>query len=130
MARGVNKVILVGTCGQDPEVRYLPNGHAVTTLKASCRLASGKKTASSVTPLKSLWTCRAPCNCWVAVHRATMLSKAKAVVVIRTPRLVHSNRVLRLLLSHSASRVPLRNRRHNRPLISTASMTISRSDPI
>ncbi|NQD74577.1 single-stranded DNA-binding protein [Pseudomonas sp. CM27] len=32
MARGVNKVILVGTCGQDPEVRYLPNGNAVTTL--------------------------------------------------------------------------------------------------
>lgn len=32
MARGVNKVILVGTCGQDPEVRYLPNGNAVTNL--------------------------------------------------------------------------------------------------
>lgn len=32
MARGVNKVILVGTCGQDPEVRYMPNGNAVTTL--------------------------------------------------------------------------------------------------
>ncbi|WP_258178614.1 single-stranded DNA-binding protein, partial [Pseudomonas fluorescens] len=31
-ARGVNKVILVGTCGQDPEVRYLPNGNAVTNL--------------------------------------------------------------------------------------------------
>jgi single-strand DNA-binding protein len=30
--RGVNKVILVGTCGQDPEVRYMPNGNAVTTL--------------------------------------------------------------------------------------------------
>ena len=30
--RGINKVILVGTCGQDPEVRYLPNGNAVTTL--------------------------------------------------------------------------------------------------
>ncbi|WP_242201855.1 MULTISPECIES: single-stranded DNA-binding protein [unclassified Pseudomonas] len=32
MARGVNKVILVGTCGQDPEVRYMPNGTAVTNL--------------------------------------------------------------------------------------------------
>ncbi|MBF7144053.1 MULTISPECIES: single-stranded DNA-binding protein [Pseudomonas] len=32
MARGVNKVILVGTCGQDPEVRYLPNGNAVTNV--------------------------------------------------------------------------------------------------
>ncbi|PYD02639.1 single-stranded DNA-binding protein [Pseudomonas syringae pv. maculicola] len=32
MARGINKVILVGTCGQDPEVRYLPNGTAVTNL--------------------------------------------------------------------------------------------------
>lgn len=32
MARGVNKVILVGTCGQDPETRYLPNGNAVTNL--------------------------------------------------------------------------------------------------
>ncbi|WP_262353387.1 single-stranded DNA-binding protein, partial [Salmonella enterica] len=25
-ARGVNKVILVGHIGQDPEVRYMPNG--------------------------------------------------------------------------------------------------------
>ncbi|MBI6727670.1 single-stranded DNA-binding protein [Pseudomonas amygdali] len=32
MARGINKVILVGTCGQDPDVRYLPNGNAVTNL--------------------------------------------------------------------------------------------------
>lgn len=32
MARGVNKVILVGTCGQDPDGRFLPNGNAVTTL--------------------------------------------------------------------------------------------------
>jgi single-strand DNA-binding protein len=32
MSRGVNKVILVGTCGQDPDVRYLPNGNAVTNL--------------------------------------------------------------------------------------------------
>lgn len=32
MARGVNKVILVGTCGQDPEVKYMPNGNAVTNV--------------------------------------------------------------------------------------------------
>lgn len=32
MARGVNKVILVGNVGVDPDVRYLPNGNAVTTL--------------------------------------------------------------------------------------------------
>lgn len=32
MARGINKVILVGNVGVDPEVRYLPNGNAVTSL--------------------------------------------------------------------------------------------------
>ncbi|HIE0255192.1 TPA: single-stranded DNA-binding protein [Pseudomonas aeruginosa] len=32
MARGVNKVILVGNAGGDPEVRYLPNGNAVTSV--------------------------------------------------------------------------------------------------
>lgn len=32
MARGINKVILVGNLGQDPEVRYLPSGGAITTI--------------------------------------------------------------------------------------------------
>lgn len=32
MARGVNKVILVGNLGADPEVRYMPSGGAVTSL--------------------------------------------------------------------------------------------------
>lgn len=32
MARGVNKVILVGNCGKDPETRYLASGSAVTNL--------------------------------------------------------------------------------------------------
>jgi single-strand DNA-binding protein len=32
MARGINKVILIGNVGIDPDVRYLPNGNAVTTL--------------------------------------------------------------------------------------------------
>ncbi|TQI87536.1 single-strand binding protein [Serratia marcescens] len=31
-SRGVNKVILVGHLGQDPEVRYMSNGGAVATL--------------------------------------------------------------------------------------------------
>ena len=30
MARGVNKVILIGNLGKDPETRYFPNGDAVT----------------------------------------------------------------------------------------------------
>ena len=30
MARGINKVILVGNLGQDPETRYMPSGSAVT----------------------------------------------------------------------------------------------------
>ena len=29
MAKGVNKAIIVGRLGQDPEVRYMPNGNAV-----------------------------------------------------------------------------------------------------
>ena len=32
MARGVNKVILIGNCGNDPETRYMPNGGAVTNV--------------------------------------------------------------------------------------------------
>lgn len=31
-SKGVNKVILVGNLGQDPEVRYLPNGGAVANI--------------------------------------------------------------------------------------------------
>ena len=32
MARGVNKVILVGNLGNDPEVRFTPNGSAIANL--------------------------------------------------------------------------------------------------
>jgi single-strand DNA-binding protein len=32
MARGVNKVILIGTLGTDPEVRFMPNGNAVANI--------------------------------------------------------------------------------------------------
>ncbi|WP_457913719.1 single-stranded DNA-binding protein [Candidatus Gillettellia adelgis] len=30
--RGINKVILVGNLGQDPEIRYIPNGTAVVNI--------------------------------------------------------------------------------------------------
>ena len=32
MARGVNKVILIGNLGKDPEVRYMPSGGAVANV--------------------------------------------------------------------------------------------------
>lgn len=47
--RGVNKVILVGTCGQDPEVRYMPNGNAVTNLSlATSEQWTDKQTGQKV----------------------------------------------------------------------------------
>jgi single-strand DNA-binding protein len=39
MARGINKVTLVATCGQDPDLRYLPNGTAVLNMS----LATGEQ---------------------------------------------------------------------------------------
>ncbi|OCG01076.1 single-stranded DNA-binding protein [Gilliamella sp. wkB112] len=33
--RGINKVILVGNLGQDPEVRYMPNGSAVANFSVA-----------------------------------------------------------------------------------------------
>ena len=35
MARGVNKVILIGNLGSDPEVRYMPNGNAVANVSVA-----------------------------------------------------------------------------------------------
>ncbi|MGV6809676.1 MAG: single-stranded DNA-binding protein [bacterium] len=32
MARGINKVILVGNLGRDPEVKYMPSGGAITNV--------------------------------------------------------------------------------------------------
>ena len=32
MARGINKVILIGNLGKDPEVRYSPNGGAIANI--------------------------------------------------------------------------------------------------
>lgn len=35
MARGINKVILVGNLGADPETRYMPSGGAVTNIRVA-----------------------------------------------------------------------------------------------
>ena len=38
MARGINKVILIGNLGKDPETRYMPSGGAVT----NCTVATSE----------------------------------------------------------------------------------------
>ncbi|MBN4050547.1 single-stranded DNA-binding protein [Gammaproteobacteria bacterium AH-315-M22] len=38
MARGVNKVILIGNMGKDPEIRYMPSGAAA----ANCTIATSE----------------------------------------------------------------------------------------
>ncbi len=35
MARGINKVILIGNMGADPETRYMPSGGAVSNLRVA-----------------------------------------------------------------------------------------------
>lgn len=35
MARGINKVIIVGNCGSDPETRYTPGGSAITNISVA-----------------------------------------------------------------------------------------------
>jgi single-strand DNA-binding protein len=45
MARGINKVIIVGNCGQDPETRYLPSGGAVTNISIATSEAWKDKTS-------------------------------------------------------------------------------------
>jgi single-strand DNA-binding protein len=35
MSRGINKVILVGTLGRDPEVKYMPSGGAITNVSVA-----------------------------------------------------------------------------------------------
>lgn len=34
-SKGVNKVILIGNCGQDPETKYTPSGSAITNLSVA-----------------------------------------------------------------------------------------------
>lgn len=53
MARGINKVILIGTCGQDPEVRYTGNGGAVANV--SLATSESWKDSSGAKQEKTEW---------------------------------------------------------------------------
>lgn len=54
MARGVNKVILVGNCGKDPETRYMPSGGAVTNISLATS-ESWKDKQSGETKERTEW---------------------------------------------------------------------------
>jgi len=54
MARGINKVILVGNLGRDPEVRYMPNGNAVANITVATS-ESWKDKQSGETQEKTEW---------------------------------------------------------------------------
>lgn len=61
MARGINKVILVGNLGNDPETRYTQGGKAVT--KISLATSSVRKDRDGNTQEKTEW------------HRVTLFDK-------------------------------------------------------
>lgn len=50
MARGVNKVILIGNLGADPETRYTANGTAVTNLNLATDESYKDKTTGQLVP--------------------------------------------------------------------------------
>lgn len=53
-SKGVNKVILVGNLGKDPEVRYMPNGDAVASI-ALATSESWRDKQSGETKEKTEW---------------------------------------------------------------------------
>jgi len=53
-SKGVNKVILIGNLGQDPEIRYMPNGGAVANLTLATS-ESWKDKATGETKEKTEW---------------------------------------------------------------------------
>ncbi|CAN5689148.1 single-stranded DNA-binding protein [soil metagenome] len=61
MARGINKAILVGNLGNDPEIKYTQGGMAIT--KASLATTSVRKTKEGETKEETQW------------HRVTFFGK-------------------------------------------------------
>lgn len=77
-SRGVNKVILVGHLGQDPEVRYMPNGGLLLTLPwrpqragAIRRPVSRKKKPNGIVSCCSASLPKLPVNICVRARRFT-----------------------------------------------------------
>lgn len=54
MARGVNRVFLIGNLGQDPDVRYTPNGNAVANLNMATDESYKDKNTGQMVP-KTEW---------------------------------------------------------------------------
>lgn len=66
MGRGVNKVILIGNLGQDPETRYTPNGNAVVNLNLATDESYKDRQTGQMVP-KTEW------------HRVVMFGKVAEV---------------------------------------------------
>ncbi|BBW63594.1 hypothetical protein THOESC006_P10840 (plasmid) [Escherichia coli] len=65
--RGINKVILVGRLGKDPEVRYIPNGGAVANLQvATSESWRDKQTGRCGRQNGIAWCCSASSRKWLA----------------------------------------------------------------
>jgi len=66
MGRGVNKVILIGNLGQDPDTRYTPNGNAVANLNLATDESYKDRQTGQLVP-KTEW------------HRVVMFGKIAEV---------------------------------------------------
>jgi len=54
MSKGVNKVILIGNLGNDPEVRFMPNGNAVCNMSLATDESYKDKQTGQMVP-KTEW---------------------------------------------------------------------------
>lgn len=60
-SKGINKVILIGYLGQDPDIRYMPNGGAVASIAlATSETRRDKQTGEMRNkPNGTAWCCSA-----------------------------------------------------------------------
>lgn len=79
MSTHVNKIIAEGFCGGNPEMRYLPDGTAVTTVNVGC--SKSKKDAAGQWKAETEWY---EVTCWrEKAERANQaLAKGDHVLVI------------------------------------------------